>query len=137
MKKVYLLNFVIFFISIDLISDDHIESIKIQSDRVEFIDSTNKVNFLRNVNINSDYIEIKASSAIYDDESKTFIISGMPSKIKSSRNNNLFDGVAEEILFFNDEKVHLIGNATMRYENISISSDLIIFNPKTGKISSE
>ncbi len=137
MKKVYLLNFVIFFISIGIISDDYIESIKIQSDRVEFIDSTNKVNFLSNVNINSDYIEIKASSAIYDDESKTFIISGMPSKIKSSRNNNLFDGVAEEILFFNDEKVHLIGSATMRYENISISSDLIIFNPKTGKISSE
>ena len=137
MKKVYLLNFVIFFISIGIISDDYIESIKIQSDRVEFIDSTNKVNFLSNVNINSDYIEIKASSAIYDDESKTFIISGMPSKIKSSRKNNLFDGVAEEILFFNDEKVHLIGSATMRYENISISSDLIIFNPKTGKISSE
>ena len=137
MKKVYLLNFVIFFISIGIISDDYIENIKIQSDRVEFIDSTNKVNFLSNVNINSDYIEIKASSAIYDDESKTFIISGMPSKIKSSRNNNLFDGVAEEILFFNDEKVHLIGSATMRYENISISSDLIIFNPKTGKISSE
>jgi len=137
LKKVYLLNFVIFFISIGIISDDYIESIKIQSDRVEFIDSTNKVNFLSNVNINSDYIEIKASSAIYDDESKTFIISGMPSKIKSSRKNNLFDGVAEEILFFNDEKVHLIGSATMRYENISISSDLIIFNPKTGKISSE
>jgi len=137
LKKVYLLNFVIFFISIGIISDDYIENIKIQSDRVEFIDSTNKVNFLSNVNINSDYIEIKASSAIYDDESKTFIISGMPSKIKSSRNNNLFDGVAEEILFFNDEKVHLIGSATMRYENISISSDLIIFNPKTGKISSE
>ena len=40
-------------------------------------------------------------------------------------------------IFFSNEKIHLIGNASMKYENISISSNIIIFNPRTGKISSE
>ena len=38
-------------------------------------------------------------------------------------------------MFFNDEKIHLIGDASIKYENISISSNIIIFNPRTEKIS--
>ena len=59
------------------------------------------------------------------------------SLIKSNKKDNIFDGKAEKIIFFNDQKVHLIGNASMKYENISISSNLIVFNPQTGKISSD
>ena len=42
-----------------------------------------------------------------------------------------------KIIIFNDEKVHLIGDATMFYENINISSDKIVFNPQTGSLFSE
>ena len=63
-------------------------------------------------------------------------IKGMPSSIESNNGDKLFSGTAEKILFFNDEKVHLVGNASMKYENVSISSNIIIFNPRIGKISS-
>ena len=60
----------------------------------------------------------------------------MPSSIESNNGDTRFSGTAEKILFFNDEKVHLVGNASMKYENVSISSNIIIFNPRIGKISS-
>jgi lipopolysaccharide export system protein LptA len=56
--------------------------------------------------------------------------------IKSKKNEGLFDGRAEKILFFNDEEIHLIGNASMTYENVSVSSNVIIFNPQNGKMAS-
>ena len=55
---------------------------------------------------------------------------------KSKKNEGLFDGRAEKILFFNDEEIHLIGNASMTYENVSVSSNVIIFNPQNGKLTS-
>jgi lipopolysaccharide export system protein LptA len=61
----------------------------------------------------------------------------MPSLIKSNKDDSFFSGTAEKIIFFSDEKIHLIGNASMKYENVSISSNIIIFNPRTGKFSSE
>ena len=64
-------------------------------------------------------------------------ISGEPSSIKSNKENNSFNGEAKTILFFSDEKVHLVGDASIRFDNISINSNLIIFNPKTGKITSD
>ena len=73
---------------------------------------------------------------MYDEINNVITFLGNPSSIKSNKEENLFDGQAEKILFFTDEKVHLKGNATMKYENISISSNLIIFNPQTGKMSS-
>ncbi len=36
-----------------------------------------------------------------------------------------------------DQINHLVGNASIKFDNISISSNLIIFNPKTGKITSD
>ena len=90
-----------------------------------------------NVEINSDFVNIKAESAVYDDIKDVISILGKPSIIKSSKKDTSFNGKAEIIMFFDDEKIHLIGNASMKYENISISSNIIIFNPRTGKISSE
>jgi Uncharacterized protein conserved in bacteria len=111
--------------------------IQIKSDSIEFIEENNQINFFKNIEINSDYINIKAETAIYDDIEDVLSIIGKPSIIKSTKANNIFDGRAEEIKFFSNEKIHLIGNASMAYENISISSNIIIFNPKTGKIFSE
>ena len=113
------------------------KDIQIKSDTVEFLKQTNRISFINNVEINSNFVSISAKSALYDDINKIISIKGMPSLIKSNRDDSFFNGTAEKIIFFNDEKVHLIGNASMKYENVSISSNIIIFNPRTGKFSSE
>ena len=136
MKNFYFLLFILSCVSIELLSSFD-NDIRIKSETIEFLEKNNQINFLNNVEINSDFVNIKAESAIYDDIKDVISILGKPSIIKSSKEDTTFDGKAEEIMFFNDEKIHLIGNASMKYENISISSNIIIFNPRTGKISSE
>ena len=137
MKTKHLIIISFFLFTLDLSSKNLINHIKIESDKVEFINNLKNVSFVSNVNINSSYVEISANSAIYDQIKEVISISGDPSSIKSNKKNNFFDGEAETILFFSDEKVHLVGNASIKFDNISISSNLIIFNPKTGKITSD
>ena len=137
MKNKHLIIISFFLFTLDVSSKNLINHIKIKSDKVEFIKNLRNVSFFSNVNINSNYVEISANSAIYDQIKEVISISGDPSSIKSNKKNNFFDGEAETILFFSDEKVHLVGNASIKFDNISISSDLIIFNPKTGKITSD
>ena len=137
MKNKHLIIISIFLFTLDVSSNNLINHIKIKSDKVEFIKNLRNVSFFSNVNINSSYVEISANSAIYDQVKEVISISGDPSSIKSNKKNNFFDGEAETILFFSDEKVHLVGNASIKFDNISISSNLIIFNPKTGKITSD
>ena len=136
MKNIYLLK-ILFLIGSSFINAEVLSNIKIKSDKVEFEIDFNKISFLDNVSIDSKYISISASSAVYDDKNKVINMSGAPSKITSNKENNIFYGLADKILFFNNERVHLIGNATMEYEGISITSNLIIFNPITGNISTE
>ena len=136
MKNIYLLK-ILFLIGSSFINAEVLSNIKIKSDKVEFEVDFNKISFLDNVSIDSKYISISASSAVYDDKNKVINMSGAPSKITSNKENNIFYGLADKILFFNNERVHLIGNATMEYEGISITSNLIIFNPITGNISTE
>ena len=137
MKNKHLIIILFFLFTLDVSSKNLIDHIKIKSDKVEFIKNLRNVSFFSNVNINSSYVEISANSAIYDQIKEVISISGDPSSIKSNKKNNFFDGEAETILFFSDEKVHLVGNASIKFDNISISSNLIIFNPKTGKITSD
>ena len=137
MKNKHLIIISFFLFTLDVSSNNLINHIKIKSDKVEFIKNLRNVSFFSNVNINSSYVEISANSAIYDQIKEVISISGDPSSIKSNKKNNIFDGEAETILFFSDEKVHLVGNASIKFDNISISSNLIIFNPKTGKITSD
>ena len=137
MKNKHLIIISFFLFTLELSSKNLINHIKIESDKVEFINNLRNVSFFSNVNINSSYVEISANSAIYDQIKEVISISGDPSSIKSNKKNNFFDGEAETILFFSDEKVHLVGNASIKFEKISISSNLIIFNPKTGKITSD
>ncbi len=137
MKKKYLIIIPFFLFILDLHSKSLASEVKIESDKVEFSSDSKNISFFSNVNINSSYVEISASSAIYDDKKEVISISGDPSSIKSNKENNFFNGEAETILFFSDEKVHLVGNALIKFDNISINSNLIIFNPKTGKITSD
>ena len=137
MKNKYLIIIPFFLFILDLNSKSLASEVKIESDKVEFSSDSKNISFFSNVNINSSYVEISASSAIYDDKKEVISISGDPSSIKSNKENNFFNGEAETILFFSDEKVHLVGNASIKFDNISINSNLIIFNPKTGKITSD
>ena len=137
MKKKYLIIIPFFLFILDLNSKSLASEVKIESDKVEFSNDSKNISFFSNVNINSSYVEISASSAIYDDKKEVISVSGDPSSIKSNKENNFFNGEAETILFFSDEKVHLVGNASIKFDNISINSNLIIFNPKTGKITSD
>ena len=137
MKKKYLIIIPFFLFILDLNSKSLASEVKIESDKVEFSNDSKNISFFSNVNINSSYVEISASSAIFDDKKEVITISGDPSSIKSNKENNFFNGEAETILFFSDEKVHLVGNASIKFDNISINSNLIIFNPKTGKITSD
>ena len=135
MKKLFFV-FLIFF-SFSVFSKDLNEHVKIKSDSIEFYKESNQINFKHNVEIKSDFISIEASSAIYDNSENSISLTGMPTTITSNKDNNDFSGTANKIIFYTNEKVHLIGNAKMIYENLTISSDLIIFNPMTGKFSSE
>ena len=134
-KSLFLITFSIFF-SFVLHAVEINKDIKIKSDSIEFLKENNQISFLNNVEIRSNSVRIVANSATYDDFKNVISISGRPSKIESSMKDTVFSGKANKILFFNDEKIHLIGNASMKYESISIASDLIIFNPQTGKLSS-
>ena len=128
--------FLIFF-SFSIFSKDLNEHVKIKSDSIEFYKEYNQINFKHNVEIKSDFISIEASSAIYDNSENSISLTGMPTTITSNKDNNDFSGTANKIIFYTNEKVHLIGNAKMIYENLTISSELIIFNPMTGNFSSE
>ncbi len=134
-KSLFLITFSIFF-SFVLHAVEINKDIKIKSDSIEFLKENNQISFLNNVEIRSNSVRIVANSATYDDFKNVISISGRPSTIESSMKDTVFSGKANKILFFNDEKIHLIGNASMKYESISIASDLIIFNPQTGKLSS-
>jgi len=136
LKKKYLFLFFVLSISFHATSNFKTD-IKIKSESIEFLKDSNKINFLNNVEITSEYVSINSEAAVYDQAKNVITFSGNPSSIKSNKEENFFDGKAEKILFFTDEKVHLVGNAIMNYENISISSNIIIFNPQTGKMSSE
>ena len=128
--------FLIFF-SFSIFSVELNEHVKIKSDSIEFYKESNQINFNQNVEIKSDYINIEASSAIYDDIENSISLTGLPATITSIKSNNDFSGTANKIIFYTNEKVHLIGNAKMIYENLTISSELIVFNPITGNFSSE
>ena len=128
--------FLIFF-SFPIFSVELNKHVKIKSDSIEFYKESNQINFKHNVEIKSDYINIEALSAIYDDSGNSISLTGMPATITSNKDNNDFSGTANKIIFYTNEKVHLIANAKMIYKNLTISSELIIFNPITGNFSSE
>ena len=113
------------------------KKVNIESATVEYIRLTNSISFLNNVKITSDKINVSAEKAIYNGESEIISVTGFPSVITSGKEGAQFMGKAEKIIIYSDEKVHLVGNASMSYENINITSNKIVFNPQTGNLTSE
>ena len=121
----------------NIFADIFDEKTNISAEKIEYHQNLNEVTFFKNVLIESNIFSIKANRATYNNNKNLFLIKGLPSVIKSNNSNKVFSGVADEIILFSDDKVHLKGNANIKIDNISISSKLIIFNPITGKIFSE
>ena len=111
------------------------DDLVINSDKVN-IANNDKVIFSENISIDSGLVLINADMAIYDNDTKIIEITGNPSSLKSLDNKKDFFGSASKIVFYNNEKVHLVGNAKMKYENMTISSEKIIFSPSSGFIES-
>ena len=128
-KKILSLLFAFSLYAVE--SDDLV----INSDKVNIADDSNVI-FSENISIDSGVVLINANKAIYDNDTKIIEITGNPSSLKSLNSKKDFYGSASKIVFYNNEKVHLIGNAKMRYENMTISSEKIIFSPSSGFIES-
>ena len=95
-------SYLIFFFLVFQFFSVDLNNIKIKSDSIEFLKNSNQINFNDNVEINSDYINIEASSAIYD-QKKIYIFDWKPATITSNKDDNDFSGTADKILFFDDE----------------------------------
>jgi len=133
LNKIFLLSLLL---SVNISANIN-KKVNIESDTVEYMKAANSISFLNNVKIATENIKVLAKEAIYDSELDTILVIGFPSVITSSKKGTNFNGKAEKIIIFSNEKVHLVGNASMSYENINITSNKIVFNPQTGSLVSE
>ena len=120
-----------------LSADTFLDNLIINSDSVEVKKSSNQIVFLNNVRIETEYLSIKADIGLYDNIKKIMSLKGSPSLIRSNSDEQTFNGNADEIVFYSNSKIHLLGSASMDYDNIKISSSSIIFNPQNGMVSSD
>ena len=109
-------------------------NVVINSGTIEVEKKSNKIFFNDGVFIKSDEFTIEAREAIFNKINKIISVYGEPSKISSSAKNNFFTGSANEIIFTETDKILLVGNATIYYDNISISSKEIILNARNGEV---
>ena len=133
MNKIFLLSLLL---SLNIFANIN-KTINIESETVEYMKATNSISFLENVKIASENISVLAKEAIYDSELDTISVIGFPSIITSTKKGTNFKGKAEKIIIYSNEKIDLVGNASMSYENINITSNKIVFNPQTGSLISE
>jgi len=133
LNKIFLLSLLL---SLNIVANIN-KTINIESDTVEYMKATNSISFLDNVKIASENINVLAKEAIYDSELDTISVIGFPSIITSTKKGTNFKGKAEKIIIYSNEKIDLVGNASMSYENINITSNKIVFNPQTGSLISE
>ena len=109
-------------------------NIVINSGAIEVEKKSNKIFFNDGVSIKSDEFTIEAREAIFNKINKVISVYGEPSKISSTAKNNFFTGRADEIIFTETDKIQLVGNATIYYDDISISSKEIILNARNGEV---
>ncbi len=109
-------------------------NIVINSGAIELEKKSNKIFFNNGVFIKSGEFTIEAREAIFNKINKIISVYGEPSKISSTAKNNFFTGSADEIIFTETDKIQLVGNATIYYDDISISSNEIIFNARNGEV---
>ena len=119
---------------IDLNAEFTTNTLTINSLSIEVRKNENEIIFDGNVFIKSKDFEINADNAIYNNKNKIVSVSGAPSRINSTYEDNIFIGSADKIVFSETNEVQLIGNAQMNYENIDISSNEISFSLQDGKI---
>ena len=120
-----------------LSADTFLDNLIINSDSVEVKKNSSQIVFLNDVRIETELLSIKADIALYDNIKKIMSLKGSPSLIRSTSDEQTFNGNADEIVFYSNSKIHLLGNASMDYDNIKISSSSIIFNPQNGMVSSD
>jgi lipopolysaccharide transport protein LptA len=109
-------------------------NIVINSGAIEVEKKSNKIFFNDGVFIKSGEFTIEASKAIFNKINKIISVYGEPSKISSNAKNNFFTGSANEIIFTDTDKIQLVGNANIYYDDIRISSKEIIFNARNGEV---
>ena len=120
--------------AIDLNAEFTTNTLTINSLSIEIRKNENEIIFDGDVFIKSKNFEINADNAIYNNKNKIVSVSGAPSRINSTYEDNIFIGSADKIVFSETNEVQLIGNAQMNYENIDISSNEISFSLQDGKI---
>ena len=120
--------------AIDLNAEFTTNTLTINSLSIEVRRNENEIIFDGDVFIKSKDFEINADNAIYNNKNKIVSVSGAPSRINSTYEDNIFIGSADKIVFSETNEVQLIGNAQMNYENIDISSNEISFSLQDGKI---
>ena len=133
-----LISFIVSLACISTLSaNTFLDNLIINSDTVEVRKNSSQIVFLNDVQIETRFLSIKADIALYDNIKKIMTLKGNPSLIQSTSGEQNFNGNAEEIVFYSNSKIHLLGNASMDYDNIKISSSSIIFNPQNGIVSSD
>ena len=135
MRFKYINFFLLWMISFSL-SANEINGLSINSEEINLIEEENIISFKKNILIETQTIKMLSQEAVYFTDTDIIELNGKPSLISKNK-NNYFKGEAEKIIFFNDEKIHLIGKASMVYRNININSKRIIFNSKSGLISKD
>ena len=119
---------------IDLNAEFTTNTLTINSLSIEIRKNENEIIFDGDVFIKSKDFEINADNAVFNNKNKIVSVSGAPSRINSTYEDNIFIGSADRIVFSETNEVQLIGNAQMNYENIDISSNEISFSLQDGKI---
>ena len=127
-------SLVCFLITLSLNAEFTTNTLTINSLSIEVRKNENEIIFDGDVFIKSKDFEINADNAIYNNKNKIVSVSGAPSRINSTYEDNIFIGSADKIVFSETNEVQLIGNAQMNYENIDISSNEISFSLQDGKI---
>ena len=134
LDSIKILSLVCFFIALDVNAEFTTNTLTINSLSIEIRKNENEIIFDGDVFIKSKDFEINADNAIYNNKNKIVSVSGAPSRINSTYEDNIFIGSADKIVFSETNEVQLIGNAQMNYENIDISSNEISFSLQDGKI---
>ncbi len=134
LDSIKILSLVCFFIALDVNAEFTTNTLTINSLSIEVRRNENEIIFDGDVFIKSKDFEINADNAVFNNKNKIVSVSGAPSRINSTYEDNIFIGSADKIVFSETNEVQLIGNAQMNYENIDISSNEISFSLQDGKI---
>ena len=128
LDSIKILSLVCFFIALDVNAEFTTNTLTINSLSIEIRRNENEIIFNGGVFIKSKDFEINADNAIYNNKNKIVSVSGAPSRINSTYEDNIFIVSADRIVFSETNDIQLLGNAQMNYDNIDNSSNEISFS---------